>query len=476
MTAATELPYDPLLIDIADYVDGYTVSRPGAHDLARYVLMDSLACAYMALDDPACANLLGPPLGSAPPALGARVPGTGFLLDPSTAAFNISCLVRWSDYSDAWVTTTTSHPSDDLGAILAAADAVSRQRMAAGGDTLLMRDVLDAIVKAHEIQGVLGTGNAFNRHGIDHSFLVRIACAAVVAKLLGATRDQIAAAASLAFFDATLCVHRFGSNTGPRKGWASAEAAAAGLRLGLMASRGEPGYPQVLSHEKWGFEKHCFGGEKLVRAAPFGSRVVENVLFKIQAPVVIHAQTAIECAFRLHARLAGRVDDIRAVRFACHRRTLQTIDKRGPLRNAADRDHCLQYAAAIVLLHGRLTAEDYQDDVAADPRIDRLRACMEVREESRYSALYDDPELGANPAAMEIVFADGSSSGVEELLYPLGHPRRRDEGLPLLVRKFESSAARRYPAPRAAAIRALLLDLERLSVMPVPAFTNLLAA
>jgi 2-methylcitrate dehydratase len=470
------IPTDPLLLEIADYVDGYAVEGGTAWNLARCCLMDSLACALEALDHPSCVNLLGPIVPGTTVPHGARVPGTQFVLDPVKAAFDIACMVRWLDFSDTWVTTpTTSHPSDDVGAILAVSDHVSRARAAEGGPPLLVKDVLEAMIKAHEIQGVLGGELALVEHGIDHPFLAKLAVAAVVAKLLGGTRAQIANAVSFAFFDASICVHRYDSNTGPRKGWAAADATSHAVRLAWMAVKGEPGYPQAFSHPQWGFSKSFLGGEAPARATPFGTMVMENVFFKLLVPVVIHAQSSIECALQLHPLVKDRVDDIAEIRVATHRITLQKIVKTGPLRNSADRDHCLQYAIAVALLHGRLTAEDYEDEVAADPRIDRLRGLMNVSENPRYTTLYRDPKVRANANAIEVRFRDGTGSGLVEALYPVGHSSRREEGIPLLVRKFEQRVARRFPK-RKDAILALCLDHARLMAMPVHEFSDLLVA
>ena len=473
---AAALPTDPLLIEIANYVDGYAVRGDAAWNMARHCLMDSLACALEALDHPDCVRLLGPVVPGITVTHGARVPGTHFLLDPATAAFNIGAMVRWLDFSDTWVATpTTTHPSDDVGAILATADYVSRVRAAGGKPPLAVKDVLEGMIKAHEIQGVLGGELAITDHGVDHPFLAKLAVAAVVAKLLGGTREQIVNAASLALFDVSLCVHRYGSNTGPRKGWAAGDATSQGVRLALMALKGEPGYPQAFSHPQWGFAKTFLGGELPQRRTPFGTAVMENVFFKLLAPVVIHAQSSIECALALHPEVRARLDDIAGIQVATHRITMEKIVKTGPLRNPADRDHCLQYAIAVALLHGRLTAGDYEDAVAADPRIDRLRSLMTVKEDPRYTGMYRDTALRANPNAIEVRFKDGTGTGLVEALYPIGHSSRRKEGLPVLERKFEQRVARRFPK-RQGAINALCRDHERLLGTPVNAFSDLLAA
>jgi len=470
------IPNDKLLVEIADYVDSYVISRDIAHETARYCLMDSLACAFEAFDHPACVNLLGPVVPGVSVVHGARVPGTGFMLDPVTAAFNIACMVRWLDYSDTFVTTpTTSHPSDDMGAILAIADYLSRKSVAADQQPLTVASVMDGMIRAHELQGILGSELPLVQHGVDHVLLPKVACAAVVTKLLGGNREQIAAATSLAFFDAGLCLHRYGSNTGPRKGWAGADATSQALRLALMAIKGEPGYPEVLTHPQWGFYKHFLDGHVHQRGAPFGTHVMEHTTFKLAGPVVIHAQSAIECALRLHPAVHRRLDDMAAININTHHETYKKINKSGPLRNAADRDHCLQYAVAVALLNGRLTAEDYEDDVAADPRIDRLRLLMNVSENQRHNESYRDPGRRGNPGSIEVLYKDGTSSGTIEVEFPAGHPRRRKEGVPLLIKKFEAGLARRFPQEKQRAISALCMDHERLMNTPVNVFSDMLA-
>jgi 2-methylcitrate dehydratase len=466
---------DKVLLDVAEYVDSYEIQSAAAREISRYCLIDSLGCAFEALDHEDCARLLGPTVPGTAVPHGARVPGTQFVLDPVTAAFNTAALVRWLDFSDTWVTQQTTHPSDDVGAILSVADYMSRLNVAADKRPFTVGAVLDAMIKAHELQGGLGAHVRLSETGIDHPLLPKIACTAVTAKLLGATREQIVAATSLAFFEPSLCVHRFGSNVGPRKGWAAAESTSHGVRLALMAIKGEPGYPQVLTQPKWGFNKSFLGGREFTMG-PLGTAVMEGVLFKILCPVVIHAQSAIECALQLYPAVHARLDDIAAIKLDVHVETFNKINKTGALRNAADRDHCLQYAVAVALLHGRLTANDYSDEFAADPRIDRLRALMHVEENPRYTALLRDRAIGANPNAIEIVYKDGTQSLRAEVEFPIGHPRRRAEGIPLLVRKFETNLARRFAPARQREILALCLDHERLAATPVHAFTDLLAA
>ena len=467
------LKFDEVLLAIADYVDRFEVSSENARQTARHCLLDSIGCALEALAQPACTHLLGPVVPGITVEHGAHVPGTSFRLDPPTAAFNIGAMLRWTDFSDAFITLTTMHPSDDVAAVLAVSDYLSRSRRAAGQPPLTMHTVLEAMIKAHEIQGVLGMGNRFSENGIDHSLLVRIACSAVVAKLLGGSSDTIAAATSLAFFDAGLCLHRYGSNTGPRKGWASAECAANAVRLAMLAVKGEPGYPQVLSHPKWGFEKVFRGGERVQLGATLGTHVMENVLFKIQAPVVIHAQSAIECALKLHPLVRDRLEAIESINLTSHARTLATIDKTGPLRNAADRDHCLQYAIAVTLLKGHLTAEDYEDEVAADPRIDALRSRMQLTEDPRFTEAYRDRTRGANMNAIEVLYKDRTRAGPVVVEYPIGHPSRRTEGIPLLLRKFENNVARCYRERQRERILEACLDHAHLSNMAVDDFTDL---
>ena len=466
---------DKVLLDVAEYVDSYEIQSAAAREISRYCLIDSLGCAFEALDHEDCTRLLGPTVPGTAVPHGARVPGTQFVLDPVTAAFNTAALVRWLDFSDTWITQQTTHPSDDVGAILSVADYMSRLNVAADKKPFTVGAVLDAMIKAHELQGGLGAHVRLSETGIDHPLLPKIACAAVTAKVLGATREQIVAATSLAFFEPSLCVHRFGSNVGPRKGWAAAESTSHGVRLALMAIKGEPGYPQVLTQPKWGFNKSFLGGREFTMG-PLGTAVMEGVLFKILCPVVIHAQSAIECALQLYSAVHARLDDIAAIKLDVHVETFNKINKTGALRNAADRDHCLQYAVAVALLYGRLTANDYSDEFAADPRIDRLRALMHVEENPRYTALLRDRAIGANPNAIEIVYKDGTQSLRAEVEFPIGHPRRRAEGIPLLVRKFETNLARRFAPARQREILALCLDHERLAATPVHAFTDLLAA
>lgn len=471
--STTTLPADQLLLDIADYAGGYAVQGDAAFQAARHCLLDSLACALEALEHPECLRLLGPVVPGAELKIGARVPGTPWMLDPVKAGFDIATAVRWLDLSDTWTSVQTTHPSDDLGAILAVCDYLSRSAAAAGNPPLSMRTLLEAMTKAHELQGALGAHMAITTYGIDNVFLTKLACAAVIAQLLGADRAQIANAVSMAFFEPSLCVHRFGSNTGPRKGWAGADATAAAARFAMMAARGEPGYPQVLCHPVWGFNRHFLGGKSL-QLGPLSERVIQGVQYKFY-PAVVHVQSQVECALQLHPRVQGRLEEIASIAIQTHREPLAKISKTGPLRNPADRDHCLQYSVAIALLHGRLQAHEYEDEVAADPRIDRLRELMQVSENKAYTASFDDPARRANPASIEIRFKDGASTGRVEVEYPAGHANRRSVGLPLLEAKFRSALALRFAPQQQQRIAELSLDHERLMRTPVHEFTNLLA-
>lgn len=461
------LPYDPLLLDIADYAAGYAVDSDAALNAARYCLVDSLACGLEALEHPECMRLLGPVVPGAEVAVGARVPGTAWMLDPVKAGFDIATAIRWLDLSDTWTAKQTTHPSDDVGSILALCDWMSRS-----GKPVTMRDVLESIAKAHELQGGLGVHMPITTFGIDNVFLTKLACAAVLTQRLGGDRTQIANAVSLAFFEPSLCVHRFGSNTGPRKGWAGADATADAMRFAMMAVAGEPGYPQVLSHPVWGFDRHFLDGKSL-QLGPVSERVIQGVLYKFY-PAVVHVQSQVECAVGLHAKVRDRLDDIASIAIFTHREPMAKVNKTGPLRNPADRDHCMQYSVAVALLKGTLRAHDYEDDAAADPRIDKLRALMMVSENPGYTALFDDRELHANPASIEVRFKDGTTEKCE-LDNPAGHVSRRREGLPMIEAKFRNALALRFDDVQRQRIAALALDHERLLRMRVHEFTDAFA-
>jgi 2-methylcitrate dehydratase len=468
-SSAKQQAIDPLLTELVDYM-GAPVP-PAALDDARYCLMDALGCAFLALDFDACTKLLGPIVPGATLSNGARVPGTSFALDPVTAAFNIGCLIRWLDFNDTWLAAEWGHPSDNLGAILAVADYLGRTQP--GG--LTMSRVLESLVRAYEVQGVLALENSFNRVGLDHVLLVRIASTLAAASLLGASREQMINALSNAWLDGgALRTYRHAPNTGSRKSWAAGDASARGVQHALMALRGEMGYATALSAPKWGFQDVLFRGQALRLARPLGTYVVENILFKISFPAEFHAQTAVEAAFQLHPHVVGRLDQIDRIVLTTHESAIRIIHKTGPLHNPADRDHCLQYMVAIGLMKGQLTADDYEDASAQDPRIDALRARMHVEEDSRYSREYLDPDKRSIANAVQVFFRGGDATAKVEVEYPVGHRRRRKEGIPLLLEKFKRNAARRFVPERVNHLMSLFADVSRLTHMPVPAFMDVL--
>ena len=467
--------WDEVLVDIVDYVRDFQPAAALAWRSARLVLIDSLGCALEALEHPACTKLLGPLVPGAALGNGARVPGTGFRLDPVKAAFDIGAAIRWLDFNDTWLAAEWGHPSDNLGAILAVADWRSR-----GGAALTMRDVLACAIKAHEIQGVMALKNSFNQVGLDHVALVKLASTAVVSSLLGLDRAQSLAALSQVFVDGqSLRTYRHAPNTGSRKSWAAGDACSRAVRLALIAQAGEMGYPGALTAPAWGFYDVSFQGRPFRFERNYGSYVIENVLFKISYPAEFHAQSAVEAAMTLHQRLRvlGRgIDDIEKIVIRTQAACMRIIDKHGPLDNPADRDHCIQYMVAVPLLFGRLTAADYEDDVAADPRIDALRARIRCVEEPRFTADYHDPDKRSIANGLSVHFKDGSALDEVLVEYPIGHPRRRDEGLPLLEEKFRRNLARRFDAQRQQRILEVALDQARLEAMPVRDFMALFAA
>ena len=466
---------DPELIAIADYVADFEIASEEAYDTARHCLMDTLGCGFLALRFPECAKHLGPVVPGATVPGGARVPGTQFELDPVKAAWDIGCAIRWLDFNDTWLAAEWGHPSDNLGAILAVADWVSRQAVARGEPPLVMRDVLTAMIKAHEIQGGLALENSFNRVGLDHVLLVRVASTAVATALLGGTRNQIVDALSHAFIDGSaLRTYRHAPNTGPRKSWAAGDATSRAVRLAMLVLKGEIGYPSALSATTWGFYDVAFGGKRFAFQRPYGSYVMENVLFKISFPAEFHAQTAVEAAVTLHPEVVDRLDEIERIVLTTHESAIRIISKTGTLDNPADRDHCLQYMTAVGLLKGNLVADDYEDAAAADPRIDRLREAMVVEEDARYSREYHEPDKRSIANAVQVFFKDGSNTEKVAVEYPIGHRRRRSEGIPLLVSKFEANLATRFPGARASEILELCLDAERLAATPVDEFVSAL--
>jgi 2-methylcitrate dehydratase len=475
-TAITNIRPDPdkVLTDIADYVSGYEVRSAEAYDTARYCLMDTLGCGLEALSYPACTKLMGPIVPGTVVPNGARVPGTQFQLDPVMAAFNIGCMIRWLDFNDTWLAAEWGHPSDNLGGVLATADYLSRRNLAEGGEPLCMRDVLAGMIKAHEIQGVLALENSFNRVGLDHVVLVKVATTAVVAQMLGATHEEIVNAVSNAWIDGqSLRTYRHVPNTGSRKSWAAGDATSRGVRLALMALKGEMGYPSALTAQTWGFYDVLFKGQPFRFGRDYGSYVMEHVLFKISFPAEFHAQTAVEAALELHPDVAPRLHEVSEVLITTHESAIRIIDKKGPLHNPADRDHCIQYMTAIGLIHGNLTAQHYEDEVARDPRIDALREKMRCVEKPQWTQDYLDPAKRSIANAIQVFFADGSRTREVVVEYPVGHRRRRAEGIPLLVEKFKTNLARRFPPKQCEAILDLCLDAPRLEATPVSRFVDL---
>jgi len=469
--------WDQVLVDIVDYALDYTVNSTLAYDTARNILIDTLGCGLEALEYPACTKLLGPIVPGTMVPNGAKVPGTQFQLDPIQAAFNIGAMIRWLDFNDTWLAAEWGHPSDNLGGILAVADWVSRNNIAAGKPPLLMRDVLTGIVKAHEIQGVIALENSFNRVGLDHVVLVKVASTAVVSSLLGLTREETLAAVSLAWVDGqSLRTYRHAPNAGSRKSWAAGDATSRAVRLALIAKTGEMGYPSVLTAPTWGFYDVLFKGKPFAFQRPYGSYVSENVLFKISFPAEFHSQTAVEAAVTLHDQLkaAGKtIDDIKKITIRTHEACIRIIDKKGPLNNPADRDHCIQYMVAVPLIFGNLTASDYEDGVAADPRIDALRDKIDCVEDVQFTKDYHDPDKRSIANALTVEFNDGSKLDEVVVEYPIGHRRRRADGIPLLEQKFRINLARRFPAKQQKAILDVSLDQEKLEALPVNAYVDL---
>jgi 2-methylcitrate dehydratase len=471
---------DQVIVDIAKYANEYEINSDEALDTARYCLMDTLGCGLEALSYPACTKLLGPIVPGTIVPNGAKVPGTNYQLDPINAAFNIGAMIRWLDFNDTWLAAEWGHPSDNLGGILAVADWLSRTRIAEGQPPLLMKDVLIAMVKAHEIQGVIALENSFNRVGLDHVLLVKVASTAVVAKMLGATYEQIIDAVSNAWLDGqSLRTYRHAPNTGSRKSWAAGDATSRAVRLALMVMKGEMGYPSALSAKTWGFYDVLFKGKPFEFTQAYGSYVMENVLFKISFPAEFHAQTAVECALALHPNnidlidTLEKIDNIDRIEITTHESAIRIIDKTGPLNNPADRDHCIQYMTAIGLLKGNLTAQDYEDEVANDPRVDALREKMTCIEKPEYTKDYLDPDKRSIANAVQIFYKDGSSSEQVAVEYPIGHRRRRSEGIPELIKKFEINLKREFDDTQSEKIMNLNLDIDLLQKTPVNEYVDL---
>jgi 2-methylcitrate dehydratase len=469
---------DKVLADIADYVLNFEIKNDLAWDTAYYCFLDTLGCGMEALTYPACTKLLGPIVQGTMVPDGAKVPGTSFQLDPVQAAFNIGAIIRWLDFNDTWLAAEWGHPSDNLGGILSTADWLSRTSVSSGKPALLIKDVLEAMIKAHEIQGVLALENSFNKVGLDHVLLVKVASTAVVGKLIGLTRDELINAISLAFVDGqSLRTYRHAPNTGSRKSWAAGDATSRAVRLALMAKTGEMGYPSVLTAKTWGFYDVSFKGNPFKFQRSYGSYVMENVLFKISFPAEFHAQTAVEAAMILYKKLndSGKTfQDIKKITIRTHEAAIRIIDKKGPLDNPADRDHCIQYMIAIPLIYGRLTASDYEDNIAADPRIDLLRDKMECVEVSQYTEDYHDPEKRSITNALTVELNDGAVMDEVKVEYPIGHKRRREEGIPELIKKFKFNLAHRFAEKQQHVILNKAMDYHTLVNTPVNEFVDLM--
>ncbi len=474
---STRPDYDAVLVDIVDYVMQYEITSKVAFETAHYCLLDTLGCGLEALEYPACKKLMGPIVPGTVVPQGARVPGTQFQLDPVQAAFNIGAMIRWLDFNDTWLAAEWGHPSDNLGGILATADWLSRTAVATGKAPLTLRHVLTAMIKAHEIQGCLALENSFNQVGLDHVLLVKVASTAVVAEMLGLSRDEILSAVSNAWIDGqSLRTYRHAPNAGSRKSWAAGDATSRAVRLALIAKTGEMGYPSALTAKTWGFYDVLFNGKPFKFQRPYGNYVMENVLFKISFPAEFHAQTAVEAAMTVHQKLqqAGKsAEDIKHITIRTHQACIRIIDKHGPLNNPADRDHCIQYMVAIPLIFGRLTAGDYEDGIAADSRIDTLRAKITCVEDPALTQDYHDPQKRAIGNGISVEFNDGSKLDEVLVEYPIGHARRRQDGIPLLVKKFKTNLARQFPEKQQQRILDASLDLATLEQMPVNEYLDL---
>lgn len=469
--------FDELLTKIARYASDFEIKSDLAYETAKYCLMDTIGTGLLALNFPACTKLLGPVVeGAEFRPLGAKIPGTSYQLEPERAAFNVGAMVRWLDFNDTWLAAEWGHPSDNLGAIWAVCDYMSRKNISQGKKPLSVKDALTAMIKAHEIQGVLALENCFNKVGLDHVLLVRIASTAVACKLLGGSFEEIRNALSHAFIDGgALRAYRHAPNTGSRKSWAAGDASSRGVNLALKALSGEMGYPSALSAKFWGFEDVKMRGAKLSIPQEFSSYVMENVLFKISFPAEFHAQTAVECALKLHDEVKDRLDDVEQIIITTQESGHRIINKTGELANPADRDHCIQYMVAVPLIFGRLRAEDYEDSVAKDPRIDALRAKMSVEVDDRYTKEYLQSDKRSIANAVQIFYKDGSKSQKVEVEYPIGHKRRRSEGIPLLIKKFESNLAGRLSPKKCELINKLFADQKTLENTAFNEFSDLFA-
>ena len=468
---------DEVLVKITDYVLNKEINSSEAISTARYCLMDTLGCGLLALTFSDCKDLLGPYVENTSVPNGVRVPGTKYVLDPVKGAWDIGAIIRWLDFNDTWLAAEWGHPSDNLGGILSAADFISQKNIEEGKDPLTIDDVLKAMVKAHEIQGSLALENSFNRVGLDHVVLVKIASTAVISSLFGLSREKTIDALSQAFVDGqSLRTYRHAPNAGPRKSWAAGDATSRAMQLVLLTMKGQIGYPSALTATTWGFQDVLFKGNQISLPQEFDSYVMENVLFKISFPAEFHAQTAVEAAVKLHTEIKDRVEEIKEIRITTHESAIRIISKEGQLNNPADRDHCIQYMTAIGLLKGDLVAEDYEDDVASDPKIDQLREKMTIIEDERYTREYLEADKRSIANSIEILYTDGTSSEKVEVEYPIGHRRRRDEGIPILVDKFENNLKTQFSEQRSKEILELCLDEEKLRATSVTQFMSMLTA
>ena len=468
-------PYDQVIIDIVDYALNYEIKSPVAYETAWSSFLDTLGCGFESLEYEACTKLLGPVVAGLTVANGVKVPGTKHVLDPVQGAFNIGAMIRWLDFNDTWLAAEWGHPSDNLGAILATADWLSRTT----DKKFTVKDVLTAMIKAHEIQGCIALENSFNKVGLDHVILVKVASTAVVSQMMGLTRDQALAAVSLAWIDGhSLRIYRHFPNAGSRKSWAAGDATSRAVRLALIAKTGEMGYPSALTAKTWGFYDVSFKGQPFKFQRPYGSYVMENVLFKISFPAEFHSQTGVEAAMTLYKQMqaVGKTsDDIKKITIRTHEACIRIIDKKGPLNNFADRDHCIQYMVAVPFIFGRLTARDYEDGIAADPRIDALREKIVCVEDPGYTLDYHDPEKRSIANAITVEFNDGTVLDEVAVEYPVGHARRRAEGIPLLIEKYKTNLARIYDTDKQKKILDLCLDYDKLAATPVNEFMDLMA-
>ena len=473
ITVETNVRPDPdeLIKKIADYVHDYKITSDEAISTAKYCLMDTIGCGLLALTFPECKSLLGPHIDGTEVPNGVRVLGTNFKLDPIKAAWDNGAIIRWLDFNDTWLAAEWGHPSDNLGGILSACDYISQNYPERN---ISVKDIIFSMIKAHEIQGVMALENSFNRVGLDHVLLVKIASVGVISVILGLTKDQTIDALSQAFVDGqSLRTYRHAPNAGPRKSWAAGDATSRAMQLVWLTKKGQIGYPSAISAPTWGFKDVLFNGKDLIINQEFESYVMENVLFKISFPAEFHAQTAVEAAVKLHHEIKNKFDEIDKIKIITHESAIRIISKEGKLNNPADRDHCLQYMTAIGLIKGDLVAEDYEDSVAKDPLVDNLREKMEIEEDLSFSKDYLDPSKRSIANSLQIFFKDGTCTDIEEVHYPIGHKNRRAEGIPILIKKFEKNLMTQFSEDRVKGIMSLFEDNEKLFNLPVREFVDL---